>query len=58
MSANILSYGALTPEGIRDAVWNALAANYDLNATMGELLNNASGGSGLTLAQFLALQNP
>jgi hypothetical protein len=42
-------------------VWNALAANYNMNATMGELLNNASGGgggSGLTLAQFLALQNP
>lgn len=63
MSADILSYGALTPEGIRDAVWNAIAANYDLNATMGELLHNAAaggggGGSGLTLAQFLALQNP
>jgi hypothetical protein len=63
LSADILSYGALTPEGIRDAVWNAIAANYDLNATMGELLHNAAaggggGGSGLTLAQFLALQNP
>jgi hypothetical protein len=60
MSANILSYGALTPEGIRDAVWNAIAANYDLNATMGELLHNAAagGGGGLTLGQFLALQNP
>lgn len=63
MSADILSYGALTPEGIRDAVWNALAANYNLNTTMGELLHNAAaggggGGSGLTLAQFLALQNP
>jgi hypothetical protein len=60
MSADILSYGALTPEGIRDAVWNAIAANYDLNASMGELLHNAAagGGSGLTLGQFLALQNP
>jgi len=62
MSADILSYGALTPEGIRDAVWNAIAANYDLNATMGELLHNAAagggGGGGLTLGQFLALQNP
>lgn len=63
MSADILSYSALTPEGIRDAVWNAIAANYDLNATMGELLHNAAaggggGGGGLTLGQFLALQNP
>lgn len=63
MSADILSYGALTPEGIRDAVWNAIAANYDLNASMGELLHNAAaggggGGGGLTLGQFLALQNP
>jgi hypothetical protein len=63
MSANILSYSSMTPEGIRDAVWNAIAANYDLNATMGELLHNAAaggggGGGGLTLGQFLALQNP
>lgn len=92
LSANILSYGALTPEGIRDAVWNAIATNYNLTNTMGNKLNSAASGgidynalaaavwdalqatydtpgtmgaaqsassaSGLTLAQFLALQNP
>jgi hypothetical protein len=92
MSANILSYSSLTPEGIRDAVWNAIATNYNLTNTMGNKLNSAASGgidynalaaavwdalqatyntpgtmgaaqsssstSGLTLAQFLALQNP
>jgi hypothetical protein len=41
MSADILSYGALTPEGIRDTVWNAIAANFVNVGSMGELLNSA-----------------
>lgn len=45
MAAEILSYGALTPEGIRDAVWNALAASFNDAGTMGELLNGAGGGT-------------
>ena len=92
LSATILSYSALTPEGIRDSVWNAIATNYNLTNTMGNKLNSAASGNidynalaaavwdalqstyntpgtmgaaqsasstpGLTLAQFLALQNP
>jgi hypothetical protein len=41
MSADILSYGALTPEGIRDTVWNAIAANFTNAGSMGQLLNSA-----------------
>jgi len=42
LSANILSYGDLTPEGLRDAVWNAIAAAYTSPGTMGEKMNNAA----------------
>ena len=68
-AADIRGYGDLTPEGIRDAVWSAVLANYPLTGTagktlelagsMGEFVQNISGGgggSGLTLAQFLALK--
>ena len=41
LSADILSYGSLTPEGIRDAVWNAIAANYGSIGSMGQLLASA-----------------
>ena len=44
MSATIRGYGDLTPEGIRDAVWNALAASYNTSGTMGAKLNTASSG--------------
>jgi hypothetical protein len=63
MSANISCASNLSPENLAAAVWSAFAAQYNVAGTMGELLHNAAagsggGGSGLTLAQFLALQNP
>jgi hypothetical protein len=45
MSASILSYGELTPEGLRDAVWSAASAAYNTAGTMGEKLNDAGSGS-------------
>ena len=53
MSANILAYGELTPEGIRDSVWNALASQYNTAGTMGEKLNDA-GAAGNPWAALLA----
>lgn len=44
MTAEIVSYGELTPEGLRDAVWNALSASYNTNGTMGAKLNSAAAG--------------
>lgn len=44
MAANIVSYGELTPEGLRDAVWSALAAQYNEAGTMGAKLNSAASG--------------
>ncbi len=35
----------MTPAGIAAAVWNAVAASFDLAGTMGERLNDAGGGS-------------
>lgn len=35
----------MTPTGVAAAVWNALAASYNLAGTMGERLNTAGGGS-------------
>lgn len=49
LAADIRSYGDLTPEGLRDAVWNAVAASYDAPGTMGELMN--TGAAGLTAQQ-------
>lgn len=44
LAANILAYGALTPEGIRDSIWGALAASYNTTGTMGQKLNSAASG--------------
>lgn len=44
LSAEILSYGELTPEGLRDAVWKAAAANFNDAGTMGAKLNSAASG--------------
>lgn len=44
-SMNIRGYGDLTPEGIRDSVWQANSASYDALGTMGAKLNDAGGGS-------------
>lgn len=53
MSANILAYGELTPEGIRDSVWNALASQYNSAGTMGGKVNDA-GAAGNPWAALLA----
>jgi hypothetical protein len=45
MSAEILSYGELTPEGIRDAVWNALSSTLTAPGTAGAALL-AAGSAG------------
>lgn len=44
LSAAIKSYGDLTPEGLRDAVWNALGTSYATVGTMGAKLNSAASG--------------
>lgn len=43
-SANIRGYGDLTPEGIRDSVWNAVLAQYDVDGTAGKTLALAGSG--------------
>ena len=43
LSADIKGYGSLTPEGIRDAVWNAILADYQSTGSTGKAL--ASAGS-------------
>lgn len=42
LSATLRGYGDLTPEGIRDALWNAIASQYNQAGTMGERLNGAA----------------
>lgn len=42
MSANLRGYSDLTPEGLRDAVWNALSGNFNAAGTMGNKLNSAA----------------
>jgi len=44
LGASITAYGALTPEGIRDAIWGAAAASYNVTGTMGQKLNSAASG--------------
>lgn len=44
LAAAITSYGSLTPEGLRDAVWSAVATSYNAPGTMGQKLNNAASG--------------
>ena len=45
LSAAIKSYGTLTPEGIRDMVWQAAATSFDDEGTMGKKLNDAGTAS-------------
>jgi hypothetical protein len=45
LSASIKAYGDLTPEGLRDAVWNAIASNYNQSGTMGKQLNDVGAGA-------------
>lgn len=42
LAAVITSYGSLTAEGVRDAVWNALATQFNAPGTMGNKLNSAA----------------
>ena len=44
LGATITSYGSLTPEGIRDAIWGAAASSYNVSGTMGQKLNSAAVG--------------
>lgn len=44
LGAVIRGYSDLTPEGIRDKVWQALAAEFNEAGTMGNKLNTASSG--------------
>lgn len=64
LDADIVAYGELTPEGIRDSVWNALAASFNATGTMGEKMNDAGSASnpwteiiesGFTAAEILKL---
>lgn len=64
IAATIVSYGSLTPEGIRDAVWQAVLANYPDTGTAGLALTNAGAGgnpwsaiieSGYTAEEILRL---
>lgn len=42
LAAEIKSYGTLSPEGIRDAVWNAVAASFNETGSMGNKMNSAA----------------
>lgn len=42
--ATIRGYGDLTPEGLRDAVWDAALANYQLTGSAGKTLELAGSG--------------
>lgn len=64
LAADIRGYGDLTPEGLRDAVWNAAAASFNTAGTMGEKLNDSGSASnpwseviesGFTAAQILRI---
>lgn len=44
LSATIRGYSDLTPEGIRDQVWTALADGFTAPGTMGNKLNSAASG--------------
>lgn len=64
LDADIVSYGDLTIEGMREAVWNAVAASYNTSGTMGEKLNDAGSAanpwtevieSGYTAAEILRI---
>jgi hypothetical protein len=44
ITATIRGYGDLTPEGIRDSVWNAALASYQTTGSAGKALSTASSG--------------
>lgn len=44
IAATIRGYGDLTPEGIRDSVWNAVLAQYQTAGSAGNALSTASSG--------------
>lgn len=44
LAAAIVAYGAMTPEGIRDAVWQAVLANYPVSGSAGNTLALAGSG--------------
>jgi hypothetical protein len=44
IAATIRGYGDLTPEGLRDAVWNAMLANYQTTGSAGKTLELAGSG--------------
>jgi len=44
IAATIKGYSDLTPEGIRDNVWGAIAASFNSTDTMGAKLNSAASG--------------
>jgi hypothetical protein len=60
IAATIRGYGDLTPEGLRDAVWGALASQFNAAGSMGNKLNSAGGGgvdyTALGAAVWAALQ--
>lgn len=60
IAASIRGYGDLTPEGIRDSVWNAVLANYQTTGTAGKTLSAAGAGgvdyAALGAAVWAALQ--
>ena len=45
LAATIRGYGDLTPEGIRDSVWNAFVVSYNSVGTMGKALGDVGAGS-------------
>ena len=44
ISATLRGYGELTPEGIRDALWDAVALEFNKPGSMGNKLNSAASG--------------
>jgi len=44
LAANITGQSALSPDSLASAVWSALAAQYNVNGTMGQKLNSAAAG--------------
>lgn len=55
ISGAVTPYTELSPQNLAAAVWNAIAAEYTENGSMGELMN--SGASGLTAAQVWSYIN-
>lgn len=44
LEATIRGYSDMTPEGIRDKVWDALLSQYQIDGSAGKALSNASSG--------------